>query len=104
MSFTFTFVQGFKNRINLTFQSSPKPRKEPAGKKTKAQRKAERDPNKPKKPPTAYFLWLGVNRANIKDKNPGITVTEIAKKAGEMWRSLDSDEKQVTSLCLFGCG
>jgi len=75
-------------------RSSPKPRKEAGGKKTKAQRKAERDPNKPKKPPTAYFLWLGVNRANIKDKNPGITVTEIAKKAGEMWRSLDSDEKQ----------
>ncbi|KAL5264743.1 hypothetical protein ACHWQZ_G005724 [Mnemiopsis leidyi] len=75
-------------------KSSPKARKEPAGKKTKAQRKAERDPNKPKKPPTAYFLWLGVNRANIKDKNPGITVTEIAKKAGEMWRNLDADEKQ----------
>ncbi|XP_063676350.1 FACT complex subunit SSRP1-like [Bolinopsis microptera] len=68
-------------------------RKEPTGKKTKAQRKAERDPNKPKKPPTAYFLWLGVNRGSIKDKNPGITVTEIAKKAGEMWRGLTADDK-----------
>ena len=78
-------------------RSSPKPKKEKKGPKehkTKAERKAERDPNKPKKPATAYFIWLGENRASIKEKFPGISVTEIAKKAGEVWRGLDADDRK----------
>ena len=72
-----------------------KERKEKPEKQTKAQKKKDRDPNKPKKPPTAYFLWLGENRNQIKEENPGIKITEIAKKAGELWRGLDSSAKQV---------
>jgi len=29
--------------------------------------KAKKDPNKPKKPPTGFFLWLADNRQKIKD-------------------------------------
>lgn len=60
----------------------------------KAASKKDKDPNKPKKPPTGYFLWLADNRQAIKDKNEGITVTEIAKKAGEMWRGLEEKERE----------
>lgn len=44
---------------------------------------------KPKRPLSAYFLWLGENREQIKRDNPGMKVTEIAKRAGELWRGLE---------------
>lgn len=34
------------------------------------------------------MLWLNEQREQIKRENPNITVTEIAKKGGEMWREL----------------
>lgn len=60
---------------------SEKPRKQRKPKK-------EKDVNKPKRPPTAFMLWLNNARESIKAENPGIAVTEIAKKGGEMWREL----------------
>lgn len=52
-------------------------------------KKKERDENKPKRPVTAFMLWLNSNRENIKSQNPSISVTEIAKKGGEMWKELE---------------
>lgn len=43
---------------------------------------------KPKRPLSAYMLWLNDNREQIKRENPGIKVTEVAKKGGELWRGL----------------
>lgn len=60
---------------------SEKPRKQRKPKK-------EKDANRPKKPQTAFMLWLNSERDSIKADNPGIAVTEIAKKGGEMWREL----------------
>lgn len=60
---------------------SEKPRKQRKPKK-------ERDADKPKRPPTAFMLWLNNTRDSIKAENPKLAVTEIAKKGGEMWREL----------------
>ena len=57
--------------------------------------RAKKDPNAPKKPLSAYMLWLQENRASFKEKYPGITVTEIGKKAGEMWKQISKEDKQV---------
>jgi HMG (high mobility group) box len=43
---------------------------------------------KPKRPLSAYMLWLNHAREGIKKENPGIKVTEIAKKGGELWRGM----------------
>uniref|UniRef100_A0A336KB88 CSON004703 protein n=1 Tax=Culicoides sonorensis TaxID=179676 RepID=A0A336KB88_CULSO len=43
---------------------------------------------KPKRPLSAYMLWLNSAREGIKKENPGIKVTEIAKKGGEIWRGM----------------
>nr|XP_033321346.1 FACT complex subunit Ssrp1 [Megalopta genalis] len=68
-----------KSKSAKTVSEKPrKPRKQ----------KAERDANKPKRPPTAFMIWLNSAREKIKADNPGIAVTEIAKKGGEMWREL----------------
>lgn len=44
--------------------------------------------DKPKRPMSAYMLWLNSAREQIKADNPGLRVTEIAKKGGEIWRSM----------------
>lgn len=43
---------------------------------------------KPKRPLSAYMIWLNSERESIKKENPGIKVTEIAKKGGELWRAM----------------
>lgn len=43
---------------------------------------------KPKRPLSAYMLWLNSAREGIKKENPGIKVTEIAKRGGELWRAM----------------
>ena len=38
---------------------------------------------------SAYMLWLGEVREQIKQENPGISVTELSKLAGERWKQLE---------------
>ncbi|XP_026762063.1 uncharacterized protein LOC113520840 [Galleria mellonella] len=51
-------------------------------------RKKVKMTDKPKRPMSAYMLWLNSAREQIKADNPGLKVTEIAKKGGEIWRSM----------------
>jgi len=44
--------------------------------------------DRPKRPLSAYMLWLNENRESIKKENPGSKVTDIAKRGGELWRGL----------------
>ncbi|CAG5118595.1 unnamed protein product, partial [Candidula unifasciata] len=50
------------------------------------------DPNKPKRPPTAYFLFLAGFR--IRMANKGIEHKELLKMAGEEWRSMTNEDKK----------
>ncbi|XP_043069058.2 high mobility group protein D-like [Drosophila bipectinata] len=43
---------------------------------------------RPKRPLSSYMLWLSSIRESIKEDNPGIKVTEVTRKAGELWRSM----------------
>ena len=60
-----------------------------------AQRKKgqKKDPNAPKRPPTAIFLFAQTRRQHIKRAAPGASVTHIAKALGEEWRNLREHEK-----------
>ena len=55
------------------------------------------DPNKPKRAPSAYMIWLAKNRAAIKDEllttNPHAKVTDVTKRAGILWKELTDSEK-----------
>ncbi|CAK1551232.1 unnamed protein product [Leptosia nina] len=70
-----------KPKKTITISEAPRKRKEKS-------KKREKDANAPKRPSTAFMLWLNENRKKITDENPGIKVTEIAKKGGELWRDL----------------
>ncbi|KAL8589390.1 hypothetical protein ACOMHN_021542 [Nucella lapillus] len=50
------------------------------------------DPNKPKRPMTAYFMFLGDFR--IKMKNRGVDHKEILRLAGEEWRNMTAEDKK----------
>ncbi|XP_058803231.1 FACT complex subunit Ssrp1 [Phymastichus coffea] len=65
---------------------SEKPRKPRISKK-------EKDENKPKRGQTAYMYFLNSVREEIKAKNPGIKVTEVSQKGGEMWKELKDKSK-----------
>lgn len=73
-----------------------KPKKVVKEKKERKPRKEKKvkDAGAPKRPMSAYMLWLNSNRERIKSENPGISVTEISKKAGEMWKQLGKDRKE----------
>ncbi|XP_033250662.1 FACT complex subunit Ssrp1-like [Drosophila miranda] len=53
----------------------------------------KKDTGKPKRGTSAFMLWLNDTRESIKRENPGIKVTEIAKKVGEMWKELKDKSK-----------
>lgn len=55
--------------------------------------KKKKDPNAPKKPQTAYFLWFRDNHAALKKE--GGTASEVAQRGGKLWRELDEETKQV---------
>jgi structure-specific recognition protein 1 len=58
-------------------------------------KKKDVDPDKPKRPQSAYFLWMNENRSKLKEEFPGISVTELTKKAGERWKEVS--DKSVSS-------
>lgn len=62
-------------------------------------KRSKKDPNAPKKPLSAYMLWLQENREAIKRKYPGSSVTDVSKKAGEMWKTVTAEEKSVSTEC-----
>eukprot|EP00494_Astrolonche_serrata_P003145 UN03151 len=51
------------------------------------------DPNKPKQPMSAYFLFANDNRDSMTKKNPDSTMTEIGKMLGEAWKNASGTVK-----------
>ncbi|XP_007966934.1 high mobility group protein B3-like [Chlorocebus sabaeus] len=56
--------------------------------------KRKKDPNAPKRPPSGFFLFCSEFCPRIKSTNPGISIGDVAKKLGEMWKNLNDSEKQ----------
>jgi hypothetical protein len=60
----------------------------------KANQKPIKDPNAPKKPLSAYFLFSQEERLKVKAEFPDYSITEVAKELGRRWATLDSSMKQ----------
>lgn len=75
-------------------QQKKRERASPSEKKRRGGgKKAAKDPNAPKRAMSAYFLWLKDHRPEFVSQ--GLSVTEIAKAAGEKWKTLTDDDKKV---------
>ena len=48
----------------------------------------------PKRPATAFVMFSNQHRQEVKDANPQLTMVEIAKKLGEMWRGMEQDVRK----------
>merc|ERR1711962_1800162 len=59
-----------------------------------APRKKKKDPNAPKRPTSAYFFFAGEVRPGIREENPDMKITEVAKLIGAQWRELEDGEKK----------
>ncbi|KFV65028.1 FACT complex subunit SSRP1 [Dryobates pubescens] len=62
--------------------------------KKQLESKKGKDPNAPKRPMSAYMLWLNANRERIKSDHPGISITDLSKKAGELWKAMSKEKKE----------
>ncbi|KAG2266680.1 hypothetical protein Bca52824_073759 [Brassica carinata] len=72
--------------------------------KTRGRKKktATKDPNKPKRPPSAFFVFLDDFRREFKEANPNNkSVAAVGKAAGAKWKSM-TEEVRESSLCFQG--
>lgn len=82
-------------------ETNLKKRKQLASKEDKAKkrqvksdRKAKKDPNKPKRPPSAFFVFLEEFRKTFTADNPTVkAVSVVGKAGGEKWKALSEAEK-----------
>jgi IS30 family transposase len=56
--------------------------------------KPMKDPNAPKKPLSAYFLFSQEERLKVKAEFPDYSITEVAKELGRRWAQIDPAIKQ----------
>lgn len=61
----------------------------PGNQQPKPNQKPMKDPNAPKKPLSAYFLFSQEERLKVKGENPDYSITEVAKELGRRWATLD---------------
>ncbi|XP_034008880.1 FACT complex subunit SSRP1-like [Trematomus bernacchii] len=80
-----------EDQHNAYLEEKKKGKKE--RKPRKERKRRPKEVGAPKRPMSAYMLWLNVSRERIRAENPGISITEISKKAGEMWRTLSKEDK-----------
>ncbi|XP_063501292.1 nuclear autoantigen Sp-100 isoform X45 [Symphalangus syndactylus] len=61
---------------------------------SKGEKKKFKDPNAPKRPPLAFFLFCSEYRPKIKGEHPGLSIDDVVKKLAEMWNNTAAADKQ----------
>ncbi|ELW61941.1 High mobility group protein B1 [Tupaia chinensis] len=61
-------------------------------------KKKFKDPNAPKRPPSAFFLFCSEYRPKIKGEHPGLSIGDVAKKLGEMWNNTAADANRARDV------
>jgi hypothetical protein len=56
-------------------------------------KKADKDPNMPKRALSAFFMYCAERRPVVKKANPGFSVGDIAKELGKEWREVTDKSK-----------
>ncbi|KAL8523748.1 hypothetical protein ACS0TY_013642 [Phlomoides rotata] len=63
-------------------------------KQSKKEKKAAKDPNKPKRPLSAFFVFMDDFRKKYKEENPNNkSVALVGKAGGAKWKSMSDEEK-----------
>ncbi|CAL0311690.1 unnamed protein product [Lupinus luteus] len=65
-----------------------------AGTGRKQKKKAAKDPNKPKRPPSAFFVFMAEFREQFKKENPNNkSVAAVGKACGSKWKAMTDADK-----------
>lgn len=73
---------------------SPKKVKPSKVSKEPPKKKAKKDPNAPKKALTSFILFSNAKRSEITRANPGISIGDVAKQLGALWKQISASEKE----------
>ncbi|KAK7346280.1 hypothetical protein VNO80_20796 [Phaseolus coccineus] len=77
-----------------TVASDNRLKRKGAGAGRKQSKKAAKDPNKPKRPPSAFFVFMSEFREQFKKEHPtNKSVAVVGKAGGDKWKSLSDAEK-----------
>lgn len=64
-------------------------------KQTKKEKQAAKDPNKPKRAASAFFVFMEDFRKQYKEKNPNNkSVAAVGKAGGDEWKSMSAEDKK----------
>lgn len=66
------------------------------GKATKRGKK-KKDPNAPKRPQSAFFLFCADHRGPLRQGNPSLSVGDIAKMLGKKWAECSTETRKIYS-------
>jgi hypothetical protein len=66
----------------------------------KKERKLNRDPNEPKRPPSAYLLFQNEVREDMRARHPDLVYADVLGKVSEAWKSLSDEQRKVSRLML----
>jgi hypothetical protein len=69
--------------------------------KPRKKKEKKEDDGKPKRPMSGFMLYINANREDIKKKFPGIKVTEVAKKGGEMWKEMTDKSVSIQLVAIL---
>jgi len=64
------------------------------GTKRKAKGKKKKDPNKPKRGMSSFMFFANEKRPSVRAQFPQMAVTDIGRKLGELWKTVDPAEKK----------
>merc|ERR1712001_351487 len=56
--------------------------------------KKKKDPNAPKQPLSAYFIFSSEERLKVKNEHPSYSICEVAKELGRRWADMAPEVKQ----------
>ena len=73
-------------------------------KKKKKKEKKPRDPNAPRRPPSAYLLFQNEQREGIKQTHPNMAYKDILMHVAEKWKNLTPEQKKASLLPLYVLG
>jgi hypothetical protein len=71
--------------------STPAPQPTPSAEKLKR----KKDPNEPRRPPSAYLLFAGKARQELVASHPELKPPEIMTKLGSLWSELNETKRRV---------
>uniref|UniRef100_A0A182WG64 FACT complex subunit SSRP1 n=1 Tax=Anopheles minimus TaxID=112268 RepID=A0A182WG64_9DIPT len=77
-----------KEKKEKVKEKTPKKKERKEKKETSGKKSKTKDSGAPKRPATAFMLWMNATRDQIRKDNPGLSMADISRKGGELWKDL----------------